>query len=278
MHDLTLDPGSATPVLVQTIDDEAAFRTPHRHAFAQLLVIEAGSGVHDIDFAPVPVRVGELHLLAPGQVHSWHTDPGLRCTAVMFAPDALDPIGGVPERVRELVLFGAAPIVPAPAAAARQRRLLDAIADAGSPAVTTHLLAALLLECGDAADARAGSVAHSPLTRSFIRDVMRHADARLTVTRCAARLGVTAGHLAEQVMADTGSTPSRIIRAAVTREARRLLSGTDLSAAQISRCLGFSEASYFSRFFRRETGCTPTEYRELGARGDHGTPAERHAG
>ena len=48
---------------------------------------------------------------------------------------------------------------------------------------------------------------------------------------------------------------------AVVTRARRLLQYTDESAARIATQLGFADASYFSRYFRRETGHTPTEFR-----------------
>lgn len=291
VHDLTPRAGSAggSVLLVEQIDDDAAIRSPHRHAFTQLVLIEAGSGTHLVDFAPVPIRAGELHLLAPGQVHEWRADPGLRCTALMFSEDVLDAVGALPEHLRELLLLGAAPIAPRPAELAGLRRLFAAISEARSPHSCRHLLAALLHEihaCAGAGseDPRTGSgdASHSAggqssLTQAFMRGVLRAPDARLTVASCASRLGVTAGHLAEQVVADTGSTPGRILRSAVAREAQRLLTGTELSAAQISYRLGFSEASYFSRFFRREVGCTPTEYRGFGARTVAPARKERHA-
>lgn len=252
-------------VLLESIDNEAALQTPHRHSFTQLVLIESGSGTHHIDFTPFPIRPGELHLLAPGQVHDWQADAGFKCLALMFSEDVLDPIGALPDTVRELLLLGAAPIVPASKELTQIRRLFEALSEAGSPGSTRHLLAALLHDCASAQKQRTEFPAHSPLTRAFLRRVLRAPDAKLSVANCASSLSVTSGHLAEQIAADTGSTPSRILRSAVTREAQRLLSGTDISAAQISHRLGFSEASYFSRFFRREVGCTPTEYRDLGA-------------
>ncbi|RYF45807.1 MAG: helix-turn-helix domain-containing protein, partial [Cytophagaceae bacterium] len=42
---------------------------------------------------------------------------------------------------------------------------------------------------------------------------------------------------------------------------RRLLFHTNNSLKEIAFELGFSDASYFNRFFKRETGMTPAEYR-----------------
>lgn len=280
VHDIAprSGPAGGPRILVEAITDHGAIASPHRHAFIQLVLIESGSGIHQVDFGPVPIRSGELHLLAPGQVHDWQAEQGLRCLALMFSEDALDPIGQLPDGLRELLLLGAAPIVPTAPARERMQRLFAAIAAAPSLVTARHLLAALLHECADASAERQTLGAHSVLTREFMRCVLRSPDARLTVASCAARLSVTAGYLSEQVVADTGSTPGRILRSAVAREAQRLLSGSDLSAAQISHRLGFSEPSYFSRFFRREVGSTPTDYRGLGADASSRARKERHAG
>jgi AraC-like DNA-binding protein len=44
-------------------------------------------------------------------------------------------------------------------------------------------------------------------------------------------------------------------------EAQRLLAHTSLPVAQVADRLGFDEATNFVKFFRREAGCTPTEFR-----------------
>ncbi|MGI4875571.1 MAG: helix-turn-helix domain-containing protein [Janthinobacterium lividum] len=44
-------------------------------------------------------------------------------------------------------------------------------------------------------------------------------------------------------------------------EARRLLFHTHQSVKEIAFALGFADASYFNRFFKRQTGATPAGYR-----------------
>jgi AraC-like DNA-binding protein len=49
-------------------------------------------------------------------------------------------------------------------------------------------------------------------------------------------------------------------------EAQRDLAYTTLSVKQIALGLGFADAGYFSRFFLRQTGHTPSAWRALAAR------------
>lgn len=265
----TITPRDGAPgsdlIAVEAVGQPDMERPPHRHRFAQLVIVEAGTGNHLVDFAPVPIRRGDIHILAPGQVHSWDAT-GLSGRALMFDEELLDGTGVLPERIRELILLGAAPLQVSADARRRVNRLFDAAADTVSAEAARHLVTALLWECIHGSVGPAAERRHSSLTGQFMEQVLRDPSARHTVTAHAAQLGVTTGYLTETVVADTGSTPGRILRAAVVREAQRLLSGTTLTAAQISARLGFSEASYFSRFFHREVGCTPTAYRTMPSR------------
>lgn len=74
-------------------------------------------------------------------------------------------------------------------------------------------------------------------------------------------LHLSAGHLSEMVKAQSGKPAIKHIHERLVLEARRLLFYTPDSLKEIAFDLGFSDASYFSRFFRRETGLAPAEYR-----------------
>ena len=77
----------------------------------------------------------------------------------------------------------------------------------------------------------------------------------------ASLLHISAGHLSEVVKIQSGKPAIKHIHERLVLEARRLLFHTDHSLKEISFDLGFSDASYFNRFFKRETGVTPAEYR-----------------
>ncbi len=55
-----------------------------------------------------------------------------------------------------------------------------------------------------------------------------------------------------------------MIHARVLAEAQRDLLFSDLEVKYIALSLGFSDAAYFSRFFARLVGQSPTEFRRSG--------------
>jgi AraC-like DNA-binding protein len=83
-----------------------------------------------------------------------------------------------------------------------------------------------------------------------------------SVSAYAAQLGVSVTYLNETVRQATGRTPAQLIRQMQALEAKRLLVQTEMSVVQIARGLGFADPAYFSRFFRREAGISPGEFRQ----------------
>lgn len=77
----------------------------------------------------------------------------------------------------------------------------------------------------------------------------------------ASMLHISAGHLSEVVKNQSGKPAIKHIHERLVLEARRLLFHTNNSLKEIAFDLGFSDASYFNRFFKRETGVTPADYR-----------------
>lgn len=55
--------------------------------------------------------------------------------------------------------------------------------------------------------------------------------------------------------------PSQIIQDRITVEAKRLLCYTDRSIKHITFELGFEDVSYFSNFFKKNTGVSPSDFR-----------------
>ena len=61
----------------------------------------------------------------------------------------------------------------------------------------------------------------------------------------------------------SGITAGEHIRNRVILEAQRYLFNTDLTAKEIAYKLGFEDPHYFSRFFKKYTNQTPSEFKEL---------------
>lgn len=78
----------------------------------------------------------------------------------------------------------------------------------------------------------------------------------------ASMLNISAGHLSDVVKGQSGKPAIKHIHDRLVMEARRLLFHTDQPLKDICFQLGFSDTSYFNRFFKRETGLTPATYRD----------------
>ena len=101
------------------------------------------------------------------------------------------------------------------------------------------------------------------LLKNYQATIDQHFRELHLVSEYASLLHVSAGYLSEVVKAQSGRPAITHIHERLVLEARRLLFHTQHSLKEIAFDLGFSDASYFSRFFKRETNLTPAEYRAI---------------
>lgn len=106
-----------------------------------------------------------------------------------------------------------------------------------------------------------GRSAEMTLLKKYQTKINEHFSELHEVGDYASLLNISAGHLSELVKIQSGKPAIKHIHERLIMEARRLLFHTTNSLKEISFHLGFTDASYFNRFFKRETGVTPTAYR-----------------
>jgi AraC family transcriptional regulator, transcriptional activator of pobA len=99
------------------------------------------------------------------------------------------------------------------------------------------------------------------LFESFQSLVANNIHGRYAVEDYAEMLFVSPNHLTQSVKDVSGKTPKQFITERRVIEAKCLLQYTDNSIAEISCLLNFSEPTHFIKFFKKETGLTPLEFK-----------------
>lgn len=76
------------------------------------------------------------------------------------------------------------------------------------------------------------------------------------------KIALSVKRMNELVVKATDYTLNQHIHNRILLEAKRLIGYSDLNIQEISAELGFSEANYFNRFFKKSTGVAPLAFRE----------------
>lgn len=97
--------------------------------------------------------------------------------------------------------------------------------------------------------------------RELVRYLEEHFRERITLDHLCRWFGYSRTRLEQLFRAYTGSSIGRYLTEVRIRQACRLLRGTSLSIYSVAMETGFSSQNYFSRQFRKYTGCTPVSYR-----------------
>lgn len=94
------------------------------------------------------------------------------------------------------------------------------------------------------------------------RDLLEHRyREQPSMSVCAQALGITPTQLNRVCQRVLGQPALAVLHQRLVLEAQRELAYTTMSVKQISLGLGFADAGYFTRFFQRCTGRTPTDWR-----------------
>lgn len=96
----------------------------------------------------------------------------------------------------------------------------------------------------------------------FKRLIKEHAIEHHQVAWFANRIGVSSAHLNVICQQYTDSSALGLIHKQLLDEAKRLLIFADIRITAIADRLGFYEQTYFTKFFKKLTGHTPSNYRK----------------
>ncbi|MFJ9697832.1 AraC family transcriptional regulator [Kitasatospora sp. NPDC101183] len=240
---------------------------PHRHSFYEIVHVTGGRGAHVLDLVHRRLAPPQLCVITPGQVHYWSESDELTGRVVLFNEDFLL---GNPQDLAALRALAARPAVALGEHAEAVGSLLAdmeheyrtrAPGYQGVLRASLHILIVRAMRARTPDDQPAVASRPAELAAAFTQLIARPGGVRHSVASTAQELGVSPGHLQSLVKQATGRTPGGLIRRQQTLEAKRLLACTDLTIRQVARESGFADPAYFCRFFRRETGMTPGEFR-----------------
>ncbi|MBV9489007.1 MAG: helix-turn-helix transcriptional regulator [Verrucomicrobia bacterium] len=98
--------------------------------------------------------------------------------------------------------------------------------------------------------------------RLLTEHIREHQGNPLTLSELAGITDLSVFHFARSFRKEFGVSPCRFLQDLRIRRAKELLRRTSVDQKEISRQLGFSNASHFVRVFKANTGETPGQYRK----------------
>ncbi len=84
----------------------------------------------------------------------------------------------------------------------------------------------------------------------------------ITLSEMARKFNLSSGHLSNLFHKETGESFSEYLNMIRLNKAKELLKTTDDKIYQIADQLGFNDAYYFSSWFKKQVGASPTTYRD----------------
>lgn len=248
---------------------------PHRHSFYHLVLFTEGSGRHTIDFHHFQSSPYQIYFMIPGQVHTWDFQEKMEGYVVNFSdsffqsfllqPEYLDSFSFLDQDSSNNVLMLSEGIRGRICGLFEELLGQNAQATAWRDDMVRVLLLQifLLIEQSDSVDRKnnAGKGKNATV-RNFIRLIDKHYDRVRLPGQYAEMLNVTPNHLNALCKEHLGIQAGELIRNRIVLEAKRLLINLDLTVSEIAYKLNFNDNSYFTKFFRKETGLTPEDFRK----------------
>jgi AraC family transcriptional activator of pobA len=252
---------------------DPVFLQPHRKDYYFFAFVEQGGSRHWIDFVPYTVRPGHFYFTVPQQVHLKEETKPVKGFVAGFTEEFL--------LLEENRMLRQLPVIQNPAGAHEivlsdediayiadvMRKMTDEFNAGGSwqNQMLTSWLRVLVIYLSRLYNEQfeeSKITQNHCLLKSFQELIGEHHAELHDVAAYANLLNLTPGYLNDVVKQQSGKTAINHIHNRLVVEAKRKLLHTDLSVKQIADELGFEDAAYFNRFFKRLTESTPMAFRQ----------------
>lgn len=255
---------------------ENRFRLAHQIDFYMLALITKGTCTHVIDYQPVKCKKGMLLLLQPGQAQQFDARLGWDGWIVIFRPEFLALFGS--DRLRNDALAEAVKNLPSylkldssifnifdQTFELMRRDIKHSDATWMLNALLRFQLQSLLMRIFLESQTKGETENTGLITDRFAkfrRLVEDNFKTQHQVSYYADQMGCNAKSLTRAALDAIGLTAKDYISTRINLEAKRLLTHTTMSITVISDQLGFDESTNFTKFFKREVGQSPSDFRE----------------
>lgn len=250
----------------------------HRHPFYEMVFIDEADGEHIVDYSSYSNLQNVVFLISPGQTHYWKNVTRAKGMLIYFNEEFLFQSSITVSSVWEIQLFkeiAQTPAIYMNEEFAHSMRMIGNIMlkeykekRKDYPEVLRSCLNIMLVQFHrfhQMAESKEEGVSlklsANELSLRFQNLISQKVSQNLSVSEYADILGVSQGYLNEQLKKQTGKSAGVLIREAQMSEIKRLLVHTELNVAEIAEKMNYQDAAYFCRAFKRETGMSPSQYR-----------------
>ena len=250
-------------------------RLAHKHSFYHLLLFTEGTGSHAIDFKNFTVRPWQIYFMIPGQVHSWNFEGEVDGYVINFSAPFFQSFLLKPDYLEQFPFFNGVieeAVVDLPEAVQPGvLKIFEQLVAEGEDSqrlgldMVKTLLLQLFITIGRLSfEQQSGKVTsfNYTLLKNFQKLIEKNYTKLRLPKEYAELLYITPNHLNASCKEVLGISAGEVIRNRIVLEAKRLLVNLELSISEIAYTLNFEDNSYFSKFFKKQAGLTPEEFRK----------------
>ncbi|MBN2686437.1 MAG: helix-turn-helix domain-containing protein [Pontiellaceae bacterium] len=252
----------------------------HSHGFNELVIILKGTAMHVIDEHHIPVKSGDVFVIARNHLHQYQDRHGLALANILFDAEALkmdqwdiralpgfhalfslEPTLRIQQRLTSRLQLSAHQLDHVNELTQSLQRESDG-RKPGYRVMATGLfmqLAVYLSRC------YSSEAAEESLGLLRIGNAIAHIEINyrenITLDELARKSHLSKRHFQRIFHACIGRSPIDHLLHIRIRKAAELLRSTDRSVTEIAFDCGFQDSNYFTRCFRKIQNQTPREYR-----------------
>lgn len=243
----------------------------HRHDFYECFLFLKGGGIHTIDFVDFPIQDNSVHLITPGQVHQIKRNKNSYGFVYMFDLLHFNQFKSIEDFLFDHACFDVKEFSPIYHFEDSFTEVLHHLAKqifndfqltgALKNQIIINQLSQLILYCMQQTMDLHSNVDHrnNDVYTSFRRLLSANFRTIKKVKDYAVQLNISEKILNEIILQRTGDNVSNLIFKQVLLEAKRLLK-SGVSAKEVAYDLNFSDPAHFSKFFKIQTGISPSEF------------------
>jgi AraC-like DNA-binding protein len=248
----------------------------HKHSFYHLLFFTKGDGSQTIDFQHVPVKPFQIYFMIPGQVHNWNFEGEVDGYLINFSVPFFQSFLLKANYLEDFPFFTGMiddAVIDVPAELrGRLIKLFETLISESEELkpFRMDMIRSLMLQLFinvARVELETTKTAIPSYNYTLLRSFQKLIEKNYTQIRLpkqyAELLYITPNHLNALCNDVLGISAGEVIRNRIALEAKRLLINNDLTILEVANNLNFADNSYFTKFFKKQAGLTPEEFRKI---------------